>query len=140
MDAPSCAGSLCCGRVLKLVRGDPEGLQKSDTRSVLRSNPIVEFSLTGALAGGRGCFYGGKGVAQSFEEAVRWFRLAAAPGHPGALYNLATGTCHAHGYGVPRDEHEALRCVKRAAALGYARAAATGEQLEAELATRLGAH
>ncbi|KAJ1450542.1 hypothetical protein M885DRAFT_621604 [Pelagophyceae sp. CCMP2097] len=49
----------------------------------------------------------GTGVAQSYDEAVRWWRLAAAQGYADALYRL--GACYANGQGVPRDNHEALR-------------------------------
>jgi len=76
--------------------------------------------------------YDGEGVAQSFDEAVRWFRLAAAQGEAGALYSL--GVCYANGQGVPHDDHEALRCCKRAAAQGHAGAAAAIEKIAAQLA------
>jgi len=52
-------------------------------------------------------FYNGKGVAQSYDKAVKWYRLAAAQGLPDALYNL--GMCYEYGEGVPEDDHEALR-------------------------------
>jgi hypothetical protein len=71
----------------------------------------------------------GKGVAQSYDEAVKWWRLAAAQDDPGALYSL--GVCHANGHGVPLDEDEALRLYKRAAAQGHAEAAAKVGELEA---------
>jgi TPR repeat protein len=76
--------------------------------------------------------YDGKGVAQSFEEAVRWYRLAAAEGHADALYNL--GACYANGPGVPRDIDEALRLYKRAAAEGHAGAVEEVEHLRGFLA------
>jgi hypothetical protein len=75
--------------------------------------------------------YLGKDGAQSYDEAVRWFRLAAAQGHPGALFNL--GVCHVNGHALPQDDHEALRFFKRAAAKGHTRAAAMVEVLEAHL-------
>jgi len=60
-------------------------------------------------------------VAQSFDEAVRWWRLAAAQGQPDALYGL--GVCYEDGHGVPRDDRKALSLYKRAAVLRHARAA-----------------
>mmetsp|Transcript_18308 Transcript_18308/g.63088 ORF Transcript_18308/g.63088 Transcript_18308/m.63088 type:complete len:121 (-) Transcript_18308:106-468(-) len=81
-------------------------------------------------------FYDGKGVAQSYEEAVRWYRLAAAQGYADALFNL--GACHANGHGVPQDYHEALRLFKRAAAKGHAGAAAQVERLGPRLAAHSG--
>jgi hypothetical protein len=77
-------------------------------------------------------FYGGKGVAQSYDEAVKWYRLAAAQGYAEALFNIAA--CHYYGQGAPRDLHEALRLYKRAAAQGHAGAAAEVEELRALLA------
>jgi hypothetical protein len=81
-------------------------------------------------------FYEGKGVAQSHDEAVKWFRLAAAQGDSDALFNLAT--CYANGHGAPRDDHEALRLFKRAAAEGDADAAARVKELTNWLAARSG--
>mmetsp|Transcript_18300 Transcript_18300/g.61714 ORF Transcript_18300/g.61714 Transcript_18300/m.61714 type:complete len:84 (-) Transcript_18300:153-404(-) len=77
-------------------------------------------------------FYTGKGVAQSYEEAVRWWRLAAAQGNGEALCNL--GVCYEFGLGVPQDLHEALRCYKRTMAQGYTEAAAKVAGVEATLA------
>jgi len=74
-------------------------------------------------------FYHGEGVAQSNEEALKWYRLAAAQGNADALYML--GVCYQHGQGVPRDLDEALRLYKRAAAQGSAEAAAAVGQIEA---------
>mmetsp|Transcript_18275 Transcript_18275/g.61652 ORF Transcript_18275/g.61652 Transcript_18275/m.61652 type:complete len:117 (+) Transcript_18275:100-450(+) len=78
-----------------------------------------------------------RGVALSYEEAVKWYRLAAAQGESEALYNL--GICSQRGTGVPQDDHEAVRLYKRAAAQGHAGAAAAAEKLAAWLATRSGA-
>jgi len=69
----------------------------------------------------------GRGVARSYDEAVRWWRLAAAQGNAQALHYL--GGCSVQGHGVPRDDHEALRLFKRAAAKGHANAAAAVERL-----------
>jgi hypothetical protein len=73
----------------------------------------------------------GKGVAQSDDEAARWFRLAAAQGDAEGLFIL--GACHENGEG-PQDDDEALRCYKRAAAKGHAGAAAAVKRLETWLA------
>jgi hypothetical protein len=73
-------------------------------------------------------FYKGQGVAQSYDEAVKWYRLAAAQGESGGHFML--GTCYLQGHGVPRDVHETLRLFKRAAALGCADAAAAVSALE----------
>jgi len=68
-------------------------------------------------------------VAQSYEEAVKWYRLAAAQGDAGALFNL--GGCYANGEGVPQDFGEAMRLYKRASAKGCAEAAAMVGAMEA---------
>jgi len=65
-----------------------------------------------------------KGVAQSYGEAVRWWRCL--------------GGCYANGLGVPQDGDEALRLFKRASAQGCAGAAAAVAELEAHLAATSG--
>jgi len=75
-------------------------------------------------------------VAQSHDEAVRWYRLAAAQSHAVAFNNL--GVCYAGGQGVSQDLHEALRLFKRAVAQGHAGAAKAVDKLAALLAARSG--
>jgi len=70
-------------------------------------------------------------AAQSYDEALKWFNLAAAQGDLDALFNL--GMCHANGQGVLRDDDAALRLYKRAAAEGHADAAEAVAELEAIL-------
>ena len=48
----------------------------------------------------------GRGVAQDYGEAAKWFRKAAEQGHAGAQYNL--GVCYANGQGVAQDTSEAV--------------------------------
>jgi len=67
---------------------------------------------------------------------VEWFRLAAAQGNAEVLFNLAVS--HSNGEGVPQDYDAALRLFKRAAALGYAEAAAEVDELQAQLGARSG--
>jgi hypothetical protein len=62
-------------------------------------------------------FYKGTGFPQSDEEAVRWYRLAAAQDLPEALYYLAK--CYSNGRGVPQDHCEGLRLYKRACLKGH---------------------
>ena len=64
-----------------------------------------------------GSMYGcGVGVAQDYAEALRWYQLAAAQGHPGALYMVAE--CHEYGYGICKNKAEAIRWYRRALAAG----------------------
>jgi hypothetical protein len=80
-------------------------------------------------------FSSGSGVAQSYEEAVRWWRLAAAQGVAEALYKL--GGCYEDSLG-PEDLDEALRFYKRAAAKGHAAAAVDAKELGKWLAAHSG--
>jgi TPR repeat protein len=57
-----------------------------------------------------------EGVAQDYAEALRLWQLAAAQGHPSALYNV--GQCHEHGYSVAADVAEAVHWYRRAQAAG----------------------
>ncbi len=62
----------------------------------------------------------GSGVPQSYEEAVRWYRLAADQGNAGAQYNL--GLCYENGWGVTQSLEEAARWYRKAAEQGYEKA------------------
>ena len=46
-------------------------------------------------------YFKGRGVAQDYSEAARWYRLAADRGNAAAQYNL--GISYARGDGVPQD-------------------------------------
>ncbi|MDY3736694.1 MAG: tetratricopeptide repeat protein, partial [Sodaliphilus sp.] len=58
----------------------------------------------------------GKGVSQSYTEAVKWYRLAAEQGDADAQYYL--GVCYATGDGVAKNRATAIRWYKKAAAQG----------------------
>ena len=47
-------------------------------------------------------YYIGKGVAQDYAEAAKWYRRAADQGHTSAQFNL--GFLYKNGLGVPRDK------------------------------------
>ena len=64
--------------------------------------------------------YGWEGFEQNERSALHWFRLAAAQGHPDALYNL--GFLHDVGDGVSQDPVEAQRLYTLAAAQGHVEA------------------
>ena len=49
--------------------------------------------------------------------AFDYFKAAAAQGDANGLYNL--GTCHAHGYGTPKDDQSAFNCFRAAAEKGH---------------------
>lgn len=59
-----------------------------------------------------------RGVAQDFNEALTWFRLAAAQNNAAAQTNL--GVMYQEGKGVPKDFNEALKWHRLGAAQGNA--------------------
>ena len=58
-------------------------------------------------------YYNGRGVAQDYVEAARWYRLAADQGS--ALSQYALGMMYYYGQGVATDYIEAFKWVKLAA-------------------------
>ncbi len=61
-------------------------------------------------------YYHGEGVLQNFEEANRWFRLAAEQGYSDAQYVLAQ--VYENGTGVPQNRAEAAKWYRLAAEQG----------------------
>jgi hypothetical protein len=55
-------------------------------------------------------------VPQDYQEAVRWYRLAAAQGYVPAQYSL--GLAYEKGQGVPQDYQEAVKWYRLAASQG----------------------
>lgn len=66
------------------------------------------------------CYSKGNGVAQDYEEAVRWFRKAAENGNTLAQFNL--GLSYDKGEGVDKDMSQAVYWYKKSAKSGNARA------------------
>ena len=62
----------------------------------------------------------GQGVKQDYNEAVEWFRKAAAQGLAGAQFNL--GAMYSAGRGVKQDFTESVEWYRKAAAQGVAMA------------------
>ncbi len=58
----------------------------------------------------------GKGVPRDYQEAVKWYRLAAAQKNAAAQYDL--GMAYEKGQGVPQDYKEAVKWYRLAAAQG----------------------
>ena len=61
-------------------------------------------------------YFFGEGVPQDYQEAVKWYRLAAGQGDATAQYNL--GLKYANGEGVPQDYQEAVKWYRLAAEQG----------------------
>ncbi len=71
----------------------------------------------------------GNGVARDYTEALRLYQLAAAQGHPWALFIVAD--CHEKGRGVRKNKAAAIRWYRRAQAAGKRVAAAALRRLRA---------
>ena len=75
-----------------------------------------------------------KGVKQDYQESMRWYQLAAAQDHAGALSNL--GFMHQHGQGVEENEARALQFYVKAAKKGDKNAANNRDMIEARIAAK----
>ena len=62
-------------------------------------------------------YFNGSGVDQDYEEAVRWFKLAAENGEPDSMVHL--GFCYQEGIGVEKDIDTAWDYIYKAAELGW---------------------
>jgi len=69
----------------------------------------------------------GEGIVRHPAEPLRWYQLAAAQGHPRALYFVAF--CHEEGRGVRKNKAAAIRWYRRAQAAGYTDAASKLQKL-----------
>jgi TPR repeat protein len=71
----------------------------------------------------------GRGVAQDFSQAARWYRLAAEHGHALAQCNL--GVLYEDGLGVLQNDEEARHWYQKAAAQGNLQAQANLTRMSA---------
>ena len=62
------------------------------------------------------CYENGDGVEQNYEEAAKWWRLAAEQGNVKAQYNL--GCSYEDGKGVEQNHEEAIKWYRLAAEQG----------------------
>ena len=67
---------------------------------------------------GRAYFDGKNGKPKNYEEAVKWFRMAAEQGYHYGQFNL--GLCYDKGYGITKDYTEAVKWYRMAAEQGNA--------------------
>lgn len=70
------------------------------------------------LALGVAYYEGSAGLEQSYPEALKWFRKAAAQGHAVAIYNIYIS--YLKGNGVEKDPVEEHKWALKAAEKGYA--------------------
>ncbi|HDP24013.1 MAG TPA: sel1 repeat family protein [Deltaproteobacteria bacterium] len=62
-------------------------------------------------------YYHGEGIPKNYEEALKWFLLAAEQDDADAQYNL--GFMFGRGEGVPKDRDKSMTWFKRAAQQGH---------------------
>ena len=110
------------------IRGSAYGqyvlgiLEEDENAALVFFRLAAEQHLDAAqFALGKTVYEGGHCLPSQHAEALRWFQLAAAQGHPDALF--AVGLMHELGHGVPADITEAILWYSRAAAAGHLRAA-----------------
>lgn len=65
-------------------------------------------------------YYNGEGVSVNYEEAFRWYRMAAGEGHAESQYYV--GTLYHNGQGVAKDIPKAVAWYRRAAEQGQPQA------------------
>ena len=87
-----------------------ESLQSQLYRVANEANDPDVMYLTGLM------FDRGEGVPQDYQEAFRWYVLAAAGGQSGAMNSL--GLMYALGHGVSQDHSEAMKWWTKAAESG----------------------
>lgn len=92
--------------------------------------PLAQGGLAKAQCNIGTMFGIGNGVDQDFDEALKWYKLAADQGHVGGQTNL--GTMCANGQGVDQDRDEAKRLFSLAADQGDLSAQGFLEQVSAE--------
>lgn len=111
------------GRAQDLMKGYA-AYESGDFSTALREWTALAEQGNGVAQNNVGAMYEhGKGVAQDYREAVKWYRLSAAQGHAEAQSNL--GGAYRDGKGVLQDYREALRWFRMAASQGYATAQAS---------------
>src|SRR5450759_5996299 len=82
--------------------------------------PLAKQGNAQAQNGLGAMYYNGKGVAQDFKEAMKWYRLAAVQGYASAQVNLVA--MYYEGKGVAEDFIRAYMWLSIAAAKGDANA------------------
>jgi TPR repeat protein len=79
---------------------------------------------------GHSLYSNGTGIPDNFPEALRFYKLAAAQGHPSSFF--CVGYMYELGHGVAADTDEALVWYKRAAAEGHPLATMCVQKLGAQ--------
>ncbi len=100
--------------LLSLETNDTNLLHRAaDAGNIQAQNAWGAYILTRAL----GESMSTNEIARVMSLAYDYFKSAAGQGDANGLYNL--GTCHARGYGTPRDDQSAFNCFRAAAEKGH---------------------
>jgi TPR repeat protein len=98
---------------------DKSSVESESNTAIRELREKAERGDTGAqVTIGNAYLMGSDGVTQNYEEAVKWFRKAAAVGHASAQNNL--GTCYSSGLGVTQSYTKAAEWYRKAAEQGNA--------------------
>ena len=99
--------------LLSLESNDTNLLHRAaDAGNIQAQNAWGAFILTRALGSGST-----NDLPRVMGLAYDYFKSAAGQGDANGLYNL--GTCHARGFGTPRDDQSAFNCFRAAAEKGH---------------------
>ncbi len=102
--------------ILKKGRRWNDLTKRSQSRLVSRLQSLKDDAAAQYLLGV--CYASGRGVEQSYAEAVKWLRQAAEQGN--ALAQSSLGVCYATGQGVEQSYAEAVKWLRQAAEQGNA--------------------
>lgn len=80
-------------------------IKRQEERDILRSQYLASCGDTDACYRMGNRYYNGKGIEQSYEQAVKWYCKAAELGNKAAMRCLAV--CYEKGLGVSRSAEEA---------------------------------
>ena len=123
LDGKTCVDILCENRQFadlcpwaKLGHFDWKKLLAFHPQFIGQLQQVADNGNTGAQTALAFCYDNGRGVEQSAEEAVKWYRKAAEQGDAIAQFDL--GLCYENGDGVEQDADEAVKWWRKAAAQG----------------------
>jgi TPR repeat protein len=100
-----------CVDVVAVIGTDPQRAAAVCLRQAKEGDAVAQTDIGKMYAEGRG-------VAEDFAEARRWFQKAADQGQADAIYNI--GLMYANGEGVAQDFAEAAKWYRQAADRGQA--------------------
>jgi uncharacterized protein len=100
-------------RPISLRTALPAQINSRTASPPISAQPLAERGDASAQCNIGVMYEQGRGVAQNYREAMRWFRLAAVQGNASAQSNL--GVMYYKGQGIAQDYGEALKWYRLAA-------------------------